>query len=271
MNLAWMVSTFFFRLLRSCVAIVSNNLYSPSLTPTVRTLNAAGAAPLKPYLDMLRKTDFTSLKSRTKTIAELHRADNSGLFIPFVMEDREDPSKYAIYLAQGSTGLPPQLMMLPFFSEILVDKVAAFLNGFRILDVDARPLARKIVQLEFRLAKMAMRGPPVSFMDNNGLDRVSLEEVRLFHSSFFIISSIISTNFTLSLHSPLTAPIHVQHGQLARIFPTSRRPRTNQRSHCPQQSLPPTTPPNPRFRRPTNSPLLHALQTHGRSCRCIIP
>lgn len=132
-------------------------------------VNAAGTAPLEPYLAQIDKLDVKNTKKLFTLLGELDASVGLGAFFNFGLSiDFEDPTLHISDLGQGGTGLPDRsyylddakkAQVLPLYQA----HVARMLGFLDYTEEEAADAAARIVALETELAKL--QKPPEEMRD----------------------------------------------------------------------------------------------------------
>ena len=132
-------------------------------------VTAAGAAPLKPWLDAIQTVDTAD--KLMKLLARMPLA--SPFFDAGVEADFKDPTVNTLFMAQGGLGLPEKGYYTPEDDKgkaLLADyeaHIAKMLGFAGYAEADAKAAATKILALETRLAAASLA--PEALRDPNAL------------------------------------------------------------------------------------------------------
>lgn len=132
-------------------------------------VDAAGLAPIQPYLDKIAKLDPSNRKALFKLIGELDASVGLGAFFQFGLYiDFEQPDLHISSLEQGGTGLPEpgfyldeakRSKVLPAYEA----HIARMLGFLGYAPEEAGAAAKRIVAFETELAKL--QKPPEQMRD----------------------------------------------------------------------------------------------------------
>ncbi len=149
-------------------------------------IDAAGTAPLQPYLDKIAKLDPADRKALFKLIGELDASVGLGAFFQFGLYiDFKQPDLHISTLEQGGTGLPePGYYLDPAKASKVLPAyeahIARMLGFVGYAPEDASAAAKRIVAFETELAKLQkppeqMRDPEAVYhrWDRKGIERNS--------------------------------------------------------------------------------------------------
>ena len=120
------------------------------------TIEAAGAKPLKPYLDKI-----AAIRTQTDLAKAFGDATKEGLDVPIgagVQQDLKDNTVYAVYMGQGGLGLPDRDYYLkddPKFAEARTKYVTYIADMMRLAgQPDPQGSAQRIYDLEKQIAQV---------------------------------------------------------------------------------------------------------------------
>lgn len=126
----------------------------------MKTRNAAGLAPLRPWLDRIEKIyNITSLVS---TIAHLEKIGGVGPWGLMIDQDMKNSEKYIIYLGQGGLGMPDRDYYLKNDVESVRVRTAYEKNleaMFMLMGKNKKEVRRArevIMRIETHIAKVSM-------------------------------------------------------------------------------------------------------------------